>query len=750
MRGSVLRATAIALAAAWLVPAAGPARAVAVSSWSASTGPEFSRGTLDGTALDEEGRIQLALALEGWWGPAAGVVWAVRSDGTGRAFLALSSPGRVLRVGPDGATELWYQAEAERLVAALAPDGRGGVYFGVSPGGQILHAARAGAAELVAETGAAFVWSLSFANRALWVGTGSPGHLLRWTRDGGLETVFEAEDDPVRCVLALASGGAVAGTGSQGRVVRFDPQDRPFVILDADEPEIVDLALGADGSILALASTASKPARGAPGEERVDESVRVTVTAPPPGEEDEQGEPAAAVAESAPRRPQPARRPSAPLGAVLYRIATDGGAQTIWRSADQTPFALTRAGDGKLLVATGDLGRVVRLDERGRTSMLLEIPSDQASALAAADDGSVLIGGTSDARLERLGPELLAEGSYLTPPVDAQTVAEWGRVSWEADLPAGAGLRVFARSGNTDEPDATWSDWSAIEPAEAGGDPGRPPAARWLQLRVELRATGDGRSPLLRRLEVFYLPRNRPPRIAEFEVQPAGVVWTQAQSQPQRPQGPVVVDDPVSRRIIRTLGARGAVAVRKAFELGARTAVWKAEDPDGDELRYALEIRREGAEAWIPLALDVEEDHVGWDARSFSDGWYRLRLTADDSPGNPAGKGFQDRQLSPAFHIDNTRPVVAAPRIRSRSGAFDVEFVATDAGGNVAAVEVAVDGGDWQPLDPLDGVADSDEEFYRLRVEPAAARTANRSLRVRVTDASGNLGGDAWPLGPQP
>ena len=59
---------------------------------------------------------------------------------------------------------------------------------------------------------------------------------------------------------------------------------------------------------------------------------------------------------------------------------------------------------------------------------------------------------------------------------------------------------------------------------------------------------------------------------------------------------------------------------------------------------------------------------------------------------------------------------------------------------------IAIDGGDWQPLEPLDGVADSAEERYQTLVEPVKTQPGRHAIRVRVTDSSGNLGGDAWPL----
>ena len=63
----------------------------------------------------------------------------------------------------------------------------------------------------------------------------------------------------------------------------------------------------------------------------------------------------------------------------------------------------------------------------------------------------------------------------------------------------------------------------------------------------------------------------------------------------------------------------------------------------------------------------------------------------------------------------------------------------------MAALEVAIDGRAWMPLSPLDGVADSEMEQYTLIVEPEASGSAGaRSMIVRVTDSSGNLGGAMW------
>jgi hypothetical protein len=127
------------------------------------------------------------------------------------------------------------------------------------------------------------------------------------------------------------------------------------------------------------------------------------------------------------------------------------------------------------------------------------------------------------------------------------------------------------------------------------------------------------------------------------------------------------------------------------------------------------------------------------------DGIYRVRLTVDDSLDNPNGTHRRAERISEAFRVDNTRPSVGDFEIERVSKGHEVRFVARDPGGSVAALEVAIDGRGWMPLSPLDGVADSELEQYTLIVEPDATHgDGARSMIVRVTDSSGNLGGAMW------
>ena len=52
---------------------------------------------------------------------------------------------------------------------------------------------------------------------------------------------------------------------------------------------------------------------------------------------------------------------------------------------------------------------------------------------------------------------MAAIGTYTSSVRDAQTSAGWGRLSWVGE----GAIELQTRSGNTSNPDSTWSDWSA-------------------------------------------------------------------------------------------------------------------------------------------------------------------------------------------------------------------------------------------------------------------------------------------------
>jgi len=732
------------LAGCWL----GSGLAVSVKRWAPATADAFAKGSMDGLSAGDRGMV-LAPPLESWWGPEPGVVWAVAAGDDGAAFAAITDPASVIRVEQPGESSTWFAADAGELITALARAPRGAIFAGVSEPATLTEIAGPDRVEVRWRGEERYLWAIAPEQGGeVWVATGSPGRVLRVDRDGDARSLWTPDDDPVRCLAVHPFGGVVAGTGRNGLVARVEV-DGTFILLDADEQEIVAVAVAQDGTVFAAAASvaAAIPSaeRAAPNERRSDDSdggpepqPRVTVTVA-----------TGTVRSTATDASGAAGRKSDGSGGALYRIAPDGDVRVLWRSGSVVPYSLALDGRDALL-GTGESGRILRVREDGSEEVVLRIPSGRVTSLDRARDGKLLVGGGSDARLSWIGTGVERSGTYVSEPIDAGWVSDWGELTWNGKEAGRESVKLSVRSGNTSDPDDTWMDWRSLERSDPGSSvPTGVSGSRWLQVRVLLEAGRADTSPAVWSLELSYRPRKRPPQSERLAVEDPGVAWNRGPSQSGTRYGALVVDDPVAAAARESLQpGNGLGPIRKAYEPGVRTFTWSVRDPDGDPVLASLEFQREGEDTWYPVARDVDDEFFSWDARWVSDGRYRVRLVVDDSPGNPASTQLVDRRVSDPFVLDRTAPrLVVEPETEAAASVVRIEAV--DPGGAVASLEFSLDGGPWSGLKPLDGVNDGERERYVLdlaRAPDAGART----LALRVADRFGNVGGALLTLGRDP
>ena len=187
-----------------------------------------------------------------------------------------------------------------------------------------------------------------------------------------------------------------------------------------------------------------------------------------------------------------------------------------------------------------------------------------------------------------------------------------------------------------------------------------------------------------------------------------------------------------ARLAISDATAKTMVARRDPMRPTSRPATgWKASDPNQDELRYRLEVRPEGrSDAWLEIADEIDGEQYGFDATVLPDGRYRFRLTASDALGNVAGEGLERRQESEPVVVDHTPPTLEGVE-RSGQGA---RLRVYDAWSPLREAQVSIDGGEWRPLAPADGLLDGQREELVLKEIPEGARY----VLVRLADAPFN------------
>ncbi len=711
------------LAAAGFVVLAATLGAVVPQKWELRTREDFLRGKFDGVSVSYDGTLALAPKEEKIAAPQEEFYLSVLPAADGTVFLGTGHGGKVYRIGKDGKADLWFQA-AEMDITSLVQDRKGVLYASTSPNGRIYKITDKGKGEPFFDPAEKYVWDLLFMDSGeLWAAVGENGGVYRISPLGEGRMFFKAAENHILCLERTARGDVVAGSGGNGIVYRIGADGRASVLFETPYEEVRSLALDREGLIYAAASGTPTRTRK---DERADEPVRldaeVSITVSASGGA---GRPANAAG--------PAASASARDGGALYRITAEGLAKRLWSSEDEMIYTLLwREADGKVLFGTGGTGRIYSVDREERVALLLQQSSEQVYQLTPLDS-KIYVLSNNPCYLGLLLPEQRFTGEYVSPVLDARTLASWGRVVWDAEAAGGASVQLQSRSGNTGEPNATWSDWSPLY--SKAEEPVLSPKSRYLQVKVLLRTQTGKTSPVFDRLAVFYLQSNIAPSVSRLEFLPANEVYLKLPDQEDvilgvertSPEPPAKKDE-----------MRVSLAFRKSERKGFRTVVWDAADENGDTLRYALAMRRDGETEWRVLEAGWTETIYAFDTLSFPDGTYFLRLTASDAPSNPAGLELASDKTSPALVIDNSLPVVKGFTAARNGASLDVAFQAEDAYSYIEEVKVLVRPGEWRVVFPADGIADSRTESFKFSLKLPAG--AENQVTVRVRDSFGNVG----------
>jgi hypothetical protein len=413
---------------------------------------------------------------------------------------------------------------------------------------------------------------------------------------------------------------------------------------------------------------------------------------------------------------------------AIFRILPDGGSDIVWSSTSVTGFAVSATGNGVLL-GTSDKGRIYSITDDGRDTLLLQSPEGQVSAIVTHGN-NVYVAASNQGKLFRYGEAVQREGTYESPVRDAKLASTWGHIWWRGQGP----IELQTRSGNSDKPDSTWSDWTASY-SDANGSQVTSPKARFIQWRAILRGAPGTRAaqPILEDVSIAYLPRNVAPEVLSITVLPSGVSLQQQIQMPTDPNVEASGLDP-------TMFGMGVQAPpRRVFQRGARSLQWQAEDRNGDTLEYAVYYRSLGETNFRLLKDHLRDSFYTVDAASLADGKYIFKVVASDALDNPMAAALSGERISEAIDIDNTPPTVRAVGTSSVTGervrtAFDVE----DATGRIKRADVSIDGGAWREVFPDDGIADGPRERFSLDLPIAGG--GEHTISFRAYDNSNNVG----------
>ncbi len=709
--------------------------------WEMSSFADFVKGKFEGVSLGRDGRLTAAPTVDMLFDSGQPAIWATAQAPDGSLYVATGHRGRVYRVDKAGKSSLVWTADKPE-VFALAVDSKGVLYAGTSPDGQIVRVEN-GKGTVYFDPKATYIWALAVGpDGALYAGTGADGKVFRIVGAGQGEEYYSTGQVNVTSLLFDPQGRLLAGTEPNGVLYRITGKDKAFALYDSTLPEIRAIALGDRGEVYAAGLggalvhkiQGAQQSGGAGAQDAGAAVTSITVTADAGGD-------LKPTAPEAPKTGAAAVQPAQAVAQVaelanveksaIYRINVDNTVDTLWSSKEENVFDILPTDAGGLLFGTDKNGRVYRLTADHRLTLVVELKDAEAVRLIRWS-GSTVVATANMGRLRRMGATV-GSGTYESQVFDAGTAARWGRFRW-----TGSGAVLMTRSGNSLRPDSSWSDWSAAL-SDAAGTQIASPNARFLQFKASLTGTG-----YIDNVSAAYLPQNNPPAVRSITVLSQQVAAPSGKTSGSGAAASGAATFSVS--VTDTGDAGPSPSTGTATQTVSRAAVqqvlvaWTADDPDSDKLVYQLDYRGEGEREWKNLRRNLHDTNWTLDADVLPDGRYWFRVVASDRESNAGVSAKEAELVSSPVLIDNTPPVVrvvSSKRTGAGSQAFaEIAFEAKDAASPLRRAEWSVDAGPWTAIAPTDGILDSPEESFALRVVDLGA--GEHVVALRVSDSGGN------------
>jgi hypothetical protein len=713
--------------------------AVTPQFWEDFSQQDLLQGSLDHISLSSDGKLSLAPAYDLFFDTAQPYIFSAVRDKNGNVYVGTGDGGKVFKVDSNGKGTLYFQAK-ELNIFSMALDSSDTLYVGTSPDGKVYKVTGPNQASEYCNPDEKYIWAMAFdAADNLYIGTGPSGIIFKVDKTGGKSSFYTCPDNNAVSLFRESNGNLLAGTSPGGLVIEITPEGKGFALMDSSLEEVHAITVDRFGTIYAIASSFRDYTKTSPEKTRSESAstalnpvVTVTINS------------ISSLAEKADEKKSKTTAPggekdSTGFKSAVYALTRDGSVETVFTSNDQMAYDLIVKDDGSLLLATGPKGRLLSIDTAKQVTVVSDTPEEDMTRLLAAGDVTYAAG-SNQGKIYRLQNQKSQSGTFESKTLDAKTVASWGKIMWRVPGGTETSVTVSTRSGNTEKADGSWSSWSDYT---TPGQQITSPRARYLQWRASFKQNSSAQSAprkALEGLQIAYLQQNLRPQVVSIEVLPYGVEL-QKQSSIALGIAPIVstISDGRSLNAPREHGReRQPLTPRQALQPGAQSFTWKAVDDNEDTLEYSLYFKGETESDWKLLEKKLSDTFYTLNAASLPDGPYRLKVVASDAPSNPYDKFLIGEMISDVFTVANTSPQVEIANSKVNGKKIEIQFRAHVPVGSIATAEFSIDGGDWNLIFPMDGIADSAQEDYRFATWELPS--GEHLVGFRASDRNGNTG----------
>lgn len=750
-----IRAGAAALAI--LMCATSGADGTQTQIWEVASHEDFADGTFEGTQVDSAGELSTGIETLRAEIPRAAAVWSSLAVGS-RVYLGTGNEGTLYAL--DGDRLLRLTETHSVALTSLVTDGTGTLYAGSLPGGAIFRFGDKELASLASKAGsggpkvkwepgaesskkkdkkkkdkkkdedekdkpadkpadkpkdekdkkagkeekkgpepwvtlddADHVWALAWdeKKKTIYAGTGPEGIVYAIDASGRATVLADTEEEHILSLAIAGDGALLAGTGNSARLLRIEGPGRVETLWDFDATEVKGIALVQDGKqqvIVAAVNKFKSPPK---------------VTAKMPSKKEL----------SSPSKGGKSTYSKPPQGTGLVAAILPGGGYRTLHESEKTHLTALRATQGGVHVATGSDGRVLEVDLLGKHAVILD--TGERQILTFDLEGKRPVVGTADpATVHRVLPGPPSDPLYISEVFDAGFQASWGRFVLRGE----GSYSWQTRSGNTKEPDETWSDWSS--PQSKPEAKVASPSARFVQYRIRIKAKAR-----VWNTQLFYLPRNQQATITEVSVEDGGNGSKKSSSSSKSKPGAKPPDPEPEVKI-----------------------EWKVDNADKDPLRYELWFSLEGKDQWLPILAEDEiltKTDYTWDTTSVPAGHYLIKVLAVDDTVNDPELAASHTKISHPVLVDNDPPSVTL-KIKPGKGKATFTGTVTDGFSEITRIEITLDSGPAKTLFPKDLIFDENKESFSYTQDKLDKGPHTATVRAYDRRMNGTSVGDHFTV----
>lgn len=691
---------------------------------------DFKTGEFENITLANPGYLTLSPKVVSYFDSGEPYLWAWAKDSKGNIFVGTGNEGKVFKVAPNKESSLFFDAP-ELEIYALAIDKHDNIFVATSPEGQIYKVTSTGKSEVYYNPPDKYIWDLAVDNAGnIFASTGDSCRIYKITEKNKGQVFFESQESHVEVMYLKADNTLLAGTVDNGYLYEIKPSGESQILFDTGYREIHSLALGDDGSIYLGVYGEKSLSRLAPvksgKEQKSDQSETDNQTQTSVINELEEIQIIAQVPDL------PKARFSQQEQSAVFKLTPEGAQQNIW-NLSETVYAIAMNREGTVLVGTGgNNGHLYQLNQNEEELELLDVNDAQITALYIDQNDHIFMCTSNMGKIYEISHKFDKEGVYTSAVINADLVAQWGRLRWDVDLPDGTSIQFFTRSGNTSDVNQTWSNWEG--PYQKFSDKLiKSPSAQYLQWKAVLKSKNENSTPTLNEVVVSYLQKNISPEISWINVNDPEEVLQETeqydeeyfQEKPENNDNSQLSSPAVNQNISR--------------KRMIRNVRWGCQDNNRDQLIFNIYYQDEDANNWRILQEKYNRTSYSWDSRKWPDGKYKIKIEASDSPVNPSSLARTVNKESSWFTVDNTGPVISTFNIKKAGeGAIQITFSAKDEFSTIFHTEFVTDSDDWRVLFPEDQISDSPGEQFMVELNHLTK--GSHSFVVRSYDRFLNVG----------